>query len=123
MLVVLGFESRDSAYKRAETKTTAPLTKAATEISPKRDEAALVLLLLLPVVDPLVTVPEAASARVTCEPPEVWEPDPLRPGPVPAPPLNKSEAPEGMAGSWLELMVTFQVLDLDGQADAPPLVL
>jgi len=76
----------------------------ARSIGPWRDEDAADLLLVL-VAD--ATTPEPAVAVPVEVPPAFWEPAPVRPGPFPAPVLNKAAAPDGIAGR--ELLVTFQL--------------
>lgn len=64
--------------------------------------------------EPWVAVP------VDC-PPEFWEPFPCRPIPFPAPDFIMAAAADGMAGR--ESPSTFQLADLVGHPEAPPVEL
>lgn len=68
-----------------------------------------------------VTDPEPGVAVPVEVSPAFWDPAPVRPGPVPAPDFIIAAALEGMAGRASP--VTFQVADLAGQPDAPPVEL
>lgn len=68
-----------------------------------------------------VTDPEPGVAVPVEVPPAFWDPAPVRPKPFPAPVFIISAAAEGMAGR--ASLVTFQLEDLAGQPDAPPVEL
>ena len=68
-----------------------------------------------------VTDPEPGEAVPVEVSPAFWDPEPLRPGPVPAPLFIIAAALDGMAGRASP--VTFQVLEVAGQPLAPPVEL
>ena len=89
--------------------------------SPMRPSAADFLLVEV-LVEVLVAVAatEDPEAKETVAGPEFWDPEPERPGAVPAPFLRYVAAPDGKTGSS-EPVVTFQLLSCVGQMAGEPL--
>jgi len=69
-----------------------------------------------------VTWPEPAVAVPVLAPPAFWDPEPVRPGPLPAPEVMYFLAPAGMAGRAEESTSQLGAF-LAGQPEAPPVSL